>query len=81
MSIRTLRARLRRLEANAGARHVVGQDQDRNRKRREELFYLKLNPGLTEAQTAELAALDASFENEDRDSRRMGELLSIPTFP
>jgi hypothetical protein len=47
----------------------------RDRKRREELFYLKLNPGLTEAQTAELAALDASLENEDRDPRRIWELL------
>jgi hypothetical protein len=64
-----------RLEANAGARYVVGQDRDRDRKRREELFYLKLNAGLTEAQTAELAALDASFKNEDRDSRRIWELL------
>jgi hypothetical protein len=36
---------------------------------------LKLNPGLTKAETAELAALDASFENEDRDSRRPWELF------
>jgi len=37
---------------------------------------LKVNPGLTKAETAELAALDASFESEDRDTRRRSELFS-----
>jgi hypothetical protein len=36
---------------------------------------LKLSPGLSDAQTAELAGLDASFEQEDRDSRRRSELF------
>jgi hypothetical protein len=36
---------------------------------------LKVNPGLTKAETAELAALDASFESEDRDTRRRSELF------
>jgi hypothetical protein len=75
MSTRTLRARLERLQAGADDGYVVGQDRNRDRKRRQQLFYLKLNPGLTEAQTAELVALDASFENEDRDARRSWELL------
>ena len=75
MSIRSLQTRLQRLQARAGSRHVIGQDRDRDRKRREELRRLKLNPGLTKAETAELAALDASFEREDRDTRRRGELF------
>ncbi len=75
MSIRSLQTRLQRLQARAGSRHVIGQDRDRDRKRREELRRLKLNPGLTKAETAELAALDASFEREDRDTRRRSELF------
>jgi hypothetical protein len=67
VSIRSLRARLERLQARAGAHCVIGQDRDRDRERRQELRRFKLSPGLTDAQTAELAALDASFENEDRD--------------
>jgi hypothetical protein len=66
---------LQRLQARAGSRHVIGQDRDRDRKRREELRRLKLNPGLTKAETAEMAALDASFESEDRDTRRRWELF------
>jgi len=57
---------LERLQAHAGARYVIGQDRDRDRKRREQLFRLKLNSGLTDAQTAELAGLDASFERDYR---------------
>ena len=75
MSIRSLQTRLQHLQARAGSRHVIGQDRDRDRKRREELRRLKLNPGLTKAETAELAALDASFESEDRDTRRRWELF------
>ena len=74
MSIRSLRARLERLQARAGTRYVIGQDRDRDRKRQEQLRRLKLSPGLTAAQTAELAGLDASFEQEDRDFRRKSEL-------
>jgi hypothetical protein len=74
VSIRSLRARLERLQARAGTRYVIGQDRDRDRKRREQLRRLKLSPGLTNAQTAELAGLDASFEQEDRDFRRKSEL-------
>ena len=74
MSIRSLNARLERLQMRAGAHYVIGQDRDRDRKRREQLFRLKLNSGLTDAQTAELAELDASFAQEDRDHRRRREL-------
>jgi hypothetical protein len=76
VSIRSLSARLERLQARAGEHYVIGQDRYRDRRRRTELFYLKLNPGLTEAQAVELAALDASFENEDRDSGRRWELFA-----
>jgi hypothetical protein len=75
VSIRSLRARLERLQARAGARYVIGQDRDRDRKRRQELSRLKLNPGLTDAQTAEMAKLDAFYEIEDRDHRRERELF------
>jgi hypothetical protein len=73
--IRNYQARLQRLQARAGSLDVIGQDRDRDRKRREELRRLKPNPGLTKAETVELAALDASFENEDRDIRRRWELF------
>ncbi len=66
MSIRSLNARLERLQARAGTHYVIGQDRDRDRKRREQLFRLKLNSGLTDAQTAELAELDASFAQQYR---------------
>jgi len=66
VSIRSLNARLERLQARAGTHYVIGQDRDRDRKRREQLFRLKLNSGLTDAQTAELAELDASFAQQYR---------------
>ena len=81
MSIRNLRARLERLQARAGARYVIGQHQDRDRKRREELVRLKLNPGLTNAQTAEMAKLGAFYEIKDGDRRRGRELFSNNLFP
>jgi hypothetical protein len=71
---------LERLQAGAGAGYVIGQDRDRDRKRRQELRRLKLSPGLTKADAAELAALDASFENEDRDIRRKSELFYRERF-
>jgi hypothetical protein len=74
MSIRTLRARLERLQAGADEGYVIGQERDRDRKRREELRRLKLSPGLTNAQAAELAEFDAAFEQEDRDHHRKREL-------
>jgi len=64
VSIRTLRARLEHLGARAGGRYIIGQDRHRDRKRREELRRLKLSPGLTNAQAAEVAELDAAFELE-----------------
>jgi len=78
--IRSLQTRLQRLQARAGSHHVVGQDRDRDRKRREELRRLKVNPRLTEAETAELAELDATFEQEDRDYRRRWELWNKDKF-
>jgi hypothetical protein len=80
VSIRSLRGRLERLQARAGAGYVIGQDRDRDRKRREQLRRLKRDPGLTDAETAELARLDASFEQEDRDSRRKWELFCKDRF-
>jgi hypothetical protein len=80
VSIRRYHARLERLQARAGARYVIGQDRNRDRKRREELFRLRLNPGLSDAQTAELARLDASFEQQDRDYRRKWELYDKDKF-
>jgi hypothetical protein len=75
VSIRSLNARLERLQARAGAHYVIGQDRDRDHKRRQELFRLKLNSGLTDAQTAEMAKFDAFYEIEDRDRRRERELF------
>jgi len=74
VSTRSLLALLERLQARAGARYVIGQDRDRDRKRRQELFSLKLYPGLTDAQIAERAAFDKFYEEEDRDRRRQSEL-------
>jgi hypothetical protein len=74
VTTRTLRARLGRLQARAGDGYVIGQDRDRDRKRREQLRRLKLSPGLTDAQTTELARLDACFAQEDRDHRHKSEL-------
>jgi hypothetical protein len=65
---------LERLEARAGARYVIGEDLERDRKRREELSRLNLYPGLTDAQIAEKAAFDKFYEKEDRDRRRCSEL-------
>ena len=78
MSARSLRARVERLQAQAGTRHVIGQDRHRDRKRRVELFYRRLNPGLTDAETAEMAELDGSLAQEDRDTCRRHELLFKP---
>jgi len=66
---------LERLQAGAGDGYVIGQDRDRDRKRREELRRLKLSPGLTDAQAAEMAEFDAFYEKEDRDSRRRSQLF------
>jgi hypothetical protein len=65
---------LERLEARTVARYVIGEDRDRDRKRRDELSRLKLCPGLTEAQVAEKAAFDKFYEKADRDGRRQSEL-------
>jgi L-ribulose-5-phosphate 3-epimerase UlaE len=61
---------LERLQARAGARYVIGQDRDRDRKRREELFRLRRSNDLTAAQIAEMAEFDIFYEKEDRESRR-----------
>jgi hypothetical protein len=80
MSTRSLRARLERLQDQAGTRYVIGQDRHRDRKRRVELSHRRLNPGLTDAETAEMAELDGSLAQEDRDTRRRQELLFKPYF-
>ncbi len=75
MSIRSLRARLARLEGRAGVGYIIGKDQDRDRKRRDELFYLGLQRDLTQGEKAEKLALDAYFEEVDRDGRRLFDLI------
>jgi hypothetical protein len=73
VTARQLRARLNRLTPPATA--VIGQDRDRDRRRREELSSRKLSPtGLTELETAEYMKLDALFREEDRDHDRLLEL-------
>ena len=73
MTIRRLRARLDRLALSIGT--MPGKDRDRDRRRREELFYRKLAPqGPTGWEKAELLSLDALFKDEDRDRNRSGEL-------
>ena len=73
MSIRQLRARLSRLTPSSTA--VIGQDRDRDRRRREELRGRKLSPtGLTELDNAEYLKLEPLFHEEDRDHDRLSEL-------
>jgi hypothetical protein len=73
VSARQLRARLNRLTPPATA--VIGQDRDRDRRRREELRGRKLLPaGLTELEKAEFLKLEALFCDEDRDHDRLFEL-------
>jgi DNA repair ATPase RecN len=75
MSTHRLRARLDRIEQALGP--APGHDRDRDRLRRTELSDRKLSPrGLTEAEKAELAKLDALFHDEDRDRARLQELSS-----
>jgi hypothetical protein len=71
VSIRQLRARLSRLTPSSTA--VIGQDRDRDRRRREELRGRKLSPiGLTELENAEYLKLEV--HEEDRDHDRLSEL-------
>jgi hypothetical protein len=73
VTARQLRARLNRLTPPATA--VIGQDRDRDRRRREELSSRKLSPtGLTELERVEYMKLDALFREEDRDHDRLLEL-------
>jgi hypothetical protein len=74
VSTRSLRARLDRLMPSALS--VIGQDRDRDRRRRYELFCRKICPieGLTRLEEAEYAQLEASFQEEDRDRDRRFEL-------
>jgi hypothetical protein len=73
VSIRQLRARLSRLTPSSTA--VIGQDRDRDRRRREELRGRKLSAtGLTELENAEYLKLKALFHEEDRDHDRLSEL-------
>ena len=68
--MRQLRARLERLTPPPTP--VIGQDRNRDRKRREELIDRKLSPaGLTELEEAEYTKLEALFREEDRDRDRM----------
>lgn len=73
MRTRSLRARLDRLMPPALS--VIGQDGDRDRRRRDELFYRKISPsGLTRLEETEFRRLEASFQEEDRDRDRWFEL-------
>jgi hypothetical protein len=73
MTIRSLRARLERLEAQAP--YVIGQDPERDRKRWEELRSRSYHPGLSKEEAAEKAKLEASFVGENRGGRAPYELL------
>jgi len=73
MSIRSLRARLGRLEGRAGA-GCVGEDRDRCR-RREKLVYPGLQRGLAAGETAEKPVPDSYLEKDDREGRRRFNLL------
>jgi hypothetical protein len=54
---------------------VIGQDRDRDRRRREELRGRKLSPtGLSELDNAEYLKLEPLFHEEDRDHDRLSEL-------
>jgi hypothetical protein len=65
MSARQLRARLDRLPQPPT--EVIGEDRNRDRKRREELRGRELSPaGLTEREKAEYTKLEALFHEEDR---------------
>jgi hypothetical protein len=58
---------------------VIGQDRDRDRRRREELRGRKLSPtGLTELEKAEFLKLEALFRDEDRDAKE-GRPSSSPS--
>jgi hypothetical protein len=81
MSIRSLEARLKRL--TPPARPVIGEDVDRDLRRRQELGGRTYVPGLTAAEEAEYAELNASLKKEDEDSGRFctlpSKILSSPT--
>ena len=71
MTARQLRARLDRLPQPPT--WVIGEDRNRDRKRREELRGRKLSPtGLTELENAEYLKLEV--HEEDRDHDRLSEL-------
>jgi hypothetical protein len=70
MTIRRLRARLDRLAPPVQA--MLGQDRDRDRRRQRELFCLF--DGRTVLEEAEFLALNAFYQEEDRDLGRRGEL-------
>ena len=73
MSARQLRARLNRLPQPPT--EVIGEDRNRDRKRREELRGRKLSPaGLTEREKAEYTKLEALFHDDDRLLSREFEL-------
>ena len=72
MSIRSLKARLKRL--TPPARPVIGEDVDRDLRRRQELGGRTYVPGLTAAEEAEYAELNESLKKEDEDSRRFCHL-------
>jgi hypothetical protein len=72
MSIRSLKARLQRL--TPPARPVIGEDVDRDLRRRQELGGRTYVPGLAAAEEAEYAELNESLKKEDEDSRRFRHL-------
>ncbi len=75
MSLQSLRKRLDRL-APQRPRYVIGQDIHGDRRRRRELQSRKAaGDPMSERDIADLVALDAAFEVEDRDRKRYDELL------
>lgn len=76
MTIRRLRARLDRLAPPVST--MLGQDRDRDRRRQNELHWLY--DGRTDLEEAEFLALNAFYEEEDRDWGRRGELSNKQYF-
>jgi hypothetical protein len=74
MSLKSLRKRLDRL--TPPPRYVIGQDIHSDRRRRGELKFRKATgESMSARDIADLAALDAAFEVEDRDRKRHGKLF------
>jgi hypothetical protein len=76
MKLDRLRARLDRLEQSKV--QAIGEDRARDEERREQLFRLKLRPGLSKSEEAEYARLNELFRERDKRRNRRDELSLLP---